>query len=166
MTVKYRRCLRATAVHESGQFVAGALLGLEVGELRVELSQAESYCCVANPLVGWQWGDGDRRKLALRHALSLYAGAAAETLVLGACAPWYEDFDTAAHWLAQHAPPRGAEFVGDEAHERQEARLRAKTERLLAPHVGAVSALAEELLDKRRLSRIQAHQVFTASRGW
>lgn len=156
-----------TAVHEAGHAVAALLLDLRFNRATV-IAEADNEGSVDmdNPLLGWERGDGPRRTALEAWVKSLYAGWAAEMLVLGqADAPWYTDFDSAEYWIAESGlGVRGARYVGDEAYDRYAGRLRAAALDLLRPHTAIIEAVGRELA-KRDTLTIAEIEAIVASPG-
>ena len=70
----------ATAYHEAGHAVAGIVAGLGCGTVTIvpdDDGEALGSATVANPLVGWERGDGPRRPLLESYAIVRYAQASA-----------------------------------------------------------------------------------------
>lgn len=143
------------ALHEAGHAVVGIRLGLTL-DGGVEFSEHEEdgggVALVHNPLAGWQRGDGNRQQLAMKYALMLFAGAAAERLGGFEPAAEYGDYETARYWLARYATPRGARFRGDDAHDRQEERLKKSAERRVSQHAREIQRVSDALLRSGALS--------------
>ena len=82
------------AYHGAGHAVVGFVLGFVLGEITTG-GVGDAHAIVTNPLRAWKRGDGPRREIARRYAVALYAGAAAEKLLLEGAAPWYDHYDRA-----------------------------------------------------------------------
>ena len=74
---------KATAWHEAGHAVIGRKLNLACGEATIVADEDSlGGAIVGNPLKTWEKGDGPRRALVDAFCIALFAGAAAERLVV------------------------------------------------------------------------------------
>lgn len=96
-----------------------------------------------------------KRSHAEAFAIALYAGAEAERFFLGTTDVGDSaDVERAMSALAWGGV-RGATFVGDEAFDRAEARLRAEAARLVRFHSAAIRSAAQRLIEHGKLGADQ-----------
>ena len=150
-----------TAVHEAGHAVIGRALNVVCGEVSIDPDDEDhlGYSAMSDPRFSWERGDGPKRALAEAFCVALYAGAEAERVILGtADVGDGVDCDRATSCLAW-AGVRGATFVGDDAYDRAETRLRSKARQQVISHRAAVQRVAGALLLSRKLSGEQVDAV-------
>ena len=153
----------AVAIHEAAHAVIGRQLGIACGDVTTEGEPDVSvgHAVVSDPRFSWERGDGPKRDAADRFAMALYAGAEAERLLLGVSEPCGDgvDQDRATACLAWAGAVRGASFVGDDAFDRHEARLRAKVRPLVLRHSDAIRAVASALMDRKSLAAEEVDRI-------
>lgn len=145
---------RCAAVHEAGHAVIARILGLACGDvtIRTDGDDELGYTVVRNPLKTWHRGDGQRRPLAEAHCMSLYAGAEAERVILGAADVGDSaDRSKATSCLSEIGVP-GARYISDDIWQRYEARLRRKARDLVSRHWDKIERVAQELQKHKTLS--------------
>lgn len=146
----------ATAYHEAGHAVIGRKLNLVCGDVSIEeTAEWLGFAEITSPERLWERGDGPKRSHAEAFAIALYAGAEAERFFLGTTDVGDSaDVERAMSALAWGGV-RGATFVGDEAFDRAEARLRAEAARLVRFHSAAIRSAAQRLIEQGKLAADQ-----------
>jgi ATP-dependent Zn protease len=156
------QALWRTSIHEAGHAVAAAVQGLATHAVTIE--PAEDYLGARrapNPTFGYvDDSPVGRRQRVRAEIVAAYAGLAAEHIILGEAFPLDESEppcgaqgDFAEAWrLVMDLPIRGASFVGDEAYDRADGRLRRQAVKLMTQHRMTVERLAKALLKAGTLS--------------
>lgn len=159
----------ALAIHEAGHAVIGRVVGGVVGGVTIigDDEHEAGHAVADQPRLYWERGDGPKRVLAEAYCISCYAGAEAERILLGISAP---EGDCGDVWLAEiHITwgglARGAVFLGDDAYDRCEARLRRRTRLLVSTHRDAIIAVAEALEARRTLTRAEVDGIVASVRA-
>jgi len=142
--------------------VAAAVQGLATHMVTIE--QGEDYLGVhsgPNPVFGYDDNDRAARQRRVRAAIvGCYAGLAAEHVILGERFPLGKNpppfgaaDDFARAWdLVLSLSVRGASFVGDDAYDRVDGRLRRQALKLMVHHRMTVERLANALFEAGTLS--------------
>jgi ATP-dependent Zn protease len=143
------------AYHEAGHAVVGIALGLAVKHVEIGREGTSLGRCLAPTPLGYHAASRrEQRSIARDEILATYAGLAAERLI-DPDAPDYHgaDDDEYAFDLSRQfeVMPRRCSYVGDDAHDAYLARLRREAGRLVLRHRSAIAALAETLLQRKRL---------------
>ncbi len=145
-----------TAIHEAGHAVAAAVQGLATHAVTVVPSEDSFGARTApNPTYGYHHeGRTSQHRTVRAEVVATYAGLAAEHVILGRPFPPDEnqppcgaEDDFAEAWaLLLTVPVRGSSWVGDDAYDRADDRLRRQALKLMAQHRMTVQRLAEALL--------------------
>jgi hypothetical protein len=131
------------------------MLGIFAQEVSIKGIAGETlgHSIFNDPRFSWQRGDGPKTKAANNFAIALFAGAEAERCIaLSNEMGDGPDCERATACLAWSGAVRGALFVGDDAFDRHEARLRKKAADLVRLHRSTIEAVATMLLQKETLS--------------
>lgn len=112
------------------------------------------YSVIGDPRFSWERGDGPKRAACDAFCIALYAGAEAERLILGTAEVGDGIDRDRAQSCMTWAGVRGATFVGDDAYDRNEARLRARAKIEVFRQRGAIERVAAALIGKTTPSRL------------
>jgi hypothetical protein len=149
------------SIHEAGHAVIGRVLRLVCGDASILPDDDGSlgWAHIENPLHPWQRGDGSKRALADAFCVALFAGAEAERVILGNNDVGDStDCDRATACLKEIGV-RNASYVGDEAWERYEAKLRRNARQLVIRHRGLIEQVAGVLSARQTLSAAEIDAV-------
>jgi hypothetical protein len=152
-----------TCWHEAGHAVAHIVQGLTIGEVNVIETDTTTGCCIhASPMMYDVSNSRERRAIARKCIVTLFAGMEAERLVDPDAPDHHADADQKEAFAVSvqyHVFPRVCRRVGDYAHLAYLDKLRIEARRLVKKHREQIELLAIELKARRRLSHEEAEQV-------
>lgn len=159
----------ALAIHEAGHAVIGRVVRGVVGGVTIigDDEHEAGHAVADQPRLYWERGDGPKRVLAEGYCISCYAGAEAERIILGISASGLDchDIALAEIHITWGGLARGAVFVGDDAYDRCEERLRRRTRLLVSTHRDAIIAVAEALEARKTLTRAEVDGIVASGRA-
>lgn len=134
------------AVHEAGHAIVAQALSLPIGRVGLD----GSGDCAARMQISRPEPVALQQEGAERYAVSLYAGWAAESVILGTANERYgADFDSARRWIAENIQVPGCRQVGDHAFEVFERRLQQRAVNIVRLKRSEVEQFAAQLLADR-----------------
>ena len=155
---------QAAAYHEAGHTVIGRVLGLLCGDVTIDSLNPgwSGETIILDPIRVWRRGDGPRRPLAEAYCVAIYAGTAAERIILDGEVDDFDiyhdddhsdalgDFDRAWSIIRTIGVP-GSKYAADDIEIRYEARLRRRSSKLVRLHRDRIELVASDLQERGTL---------------